>query len=482
MYSLKLFFAMTRSRQPHNGDGPATASHGRTIRVFPSHFLRRSARLLTLTHARCHFHYFPDFHPCTPLDCDFGRSFGPPIQKDYVLDSLLSRNRVYDSPFLPSVLIRRILPSRNVQRGGRGRLESLCYTHRAMHLNDRWLGTLFAFFSAVLFGISAPLGKLLLSQLKPLPLVGLLYLGSFASISVALLTGIGAKSADRAETPLRRDDFFFLGCAIVSGGVVAPILLFYGLARTPASVASLLLNAEAILTILFAASVFRERVGKRVWAAAGLMLCASVILVYSSVGRATLSGPLLVLGACLMWALDNNVTLQLAHKNPFSIARLKGLTAGSVTLFIAYAVGDRPSSAASVLLALLLGAFSYGGSLVLFIYALRHMGASRTATWFQTAPFLGAAASLALLRESLSLQFAVSGCIMLCASALLLREQHTHGHEHPALWHEHRHDHDEHHRHQHERDEAGPHAHPHSHSLLVHSHMHFPDFHHRHNH
>jgi drug/metabolite transporter (DMT)-like permease len=352
-----------------------------------------------------------------------------------------------------------------------------------MNLRDgRSLGTLSALFSAMLFGMSAPLGKLLLSQINPLPLAGLLYLGSFGGITVVVLVRALAKGRDTGETPLRRDDFLALGGAIVSGGVVAPILLFYGLSKTPASVASLLLNTEAVLTTLLAALVFREWVGKRVWASAALMLCASLIMVHSSVERAAPTGSLLVVAACLMWGVDNNITRQLAHKNPFSIAQLKGLVAGLVTLLIGYAVGDRLPDPPFILCALLLGACSYGASLVLFVYALRYIGTSRTATWFQTAPFIGAAVSFLLLREPLSPRLAMSGFIMICAAVLLLREYHAHEHEHPAIRHEHRHEHDEHHRHEHETDPDGPHAHPHYHSPLMHSHIHLPDFHHRHNH
>jgi drug/metabolite transporter (DMT)-like permease len=348
--------------------------------------------------------------------------------------------------------------------------------------DGRWLGILSAFLAAILFGMSAPFGKLLLSHINPLPLAGLLYLGSFAGITVVALVRAATKGRGTGETPLGRDDFFSLGGAILSGGEIAPILLFYGLSRTPASVASLLLNTEAILTTLLAALVFREWVGKQVSLSAALMLCASLIMVYSSVEESAPTGPLLVVAACLMWGVDNNFTRRLAHKNPFSIAQIKGLVAGLVTLLITYSVGYSLPAPSFILRGLLLGAFSYGVSLVLFVYALRYIGTSRTATWFQTAPFLGAIVSFLLLREPFSLRLAISGFIMICAAALLLREHHAHEHEHPAIWHEHRHAHDEHHRHEHETDQTGPHAHPHYHSPLFHSHVHLPDLHHRHNH
>lgn len=351
-----------------------------------------------------------------------------------------------------------------------------------MSIDKNRLAISSAFFSAVLFGMSTPFGKLLLSRIGPLSLAGLLYLGSFGGIAAVLLLRMVRKTDANGEASLGRRDALPLAGAILCGGVCAPILLFVGLSKTHASVASLLLNTEGILTILSAVLIFRESAGSRVWTSATLMLLASFIMVYSPADTASLSGPLLILGACLMWGIDNNITRKLSHKSPYEIALLKGLAAGAVTLAIARSAGEALPSFPFLLLALLLGALSYGASLILFIYALRHVGTSRTATLFQTAPFVGAVVSLALLGEPLTLRLALSGLVMAAATVILLGERHSHQHEHGEMWHNHRHDHDEHHCHDHEGDEAGRHAHLHYHPPLVHSHVHFPDLHHRHSH
>jgi len=344
-------------------------------------------------------------------------------------------------------------------------------------------GAFFALCSAVLFGMSPPLGKLLLSRVQPVMLAGLLYVGAAAGIAAMALARPGKKAADAGEAPIRRADCLPLSVAIIAGGIVAPILLFCGLSRTPASVASLLLNTEAVMTLLLAALIFREWVGKRVWLAAGIMLVASLMLIYSGIDRTGALGPLLVVAACFMWGVDNNATSRLAHKNPFSIARLKGLAAGLVAIAIARAAHEPWPEARFVLLALLLGALSYGASIVLFVYAMRHIGAARTSTWFQSAPFAGAAISVAFLGDALTPRLAVSGLLMMAGALVLFRERHEHEHGHHEVRHEHRHAHDDHHRHEHPAGQAAvTHAHQHYHLPLVHSHAHLPDLHHRHNH
>ena len=133
--------------------------------------------------------------------------------------------------------------------------------------------------------------------------------------------------------------------------------------------------------------------------------------------------------------------------------------------------------------ALALGAVSYGASLVLFIHALRHLGAARTAAHWSTAPFLGAGASLLLLGEPLTGTFILASGLMLGATWLVLSEQHEHEHTHERLAHSHRHTHDAHHQHAHRGDEGPePHSHHHEHEPMTHGHAHLPDLHHRHRH
>jgi drug/metabolite transporter (DMT)-like permease len=195
-------------------------------------------------------------------------------------------------------------------------------------------------------------------------------------------------------------------------------------------------------------------------------------------------GALAIAGACLAWGIDNNLTRKVSGGNPIQIAAVKGLVAGSVNLALALCVGTRLPSAPTVLAAGAVGLLGYGVSLTCFVLALRHLGTARTGAYFSLAPFVGAAFSLLIFQEGLSVSFAVAAALMGIGVWLHLTERHEHEHQHEPMQHEHVHVHDEHHQHEHSpSDPPGePHSHPHRHAALLHSHPHYPDIHHRHDH
>jgi drug/metabolite transporter (DMT)-like permease len=338
---------------------------------------------------------------------------------------------------------------------------------------------LLALASAALFGAATPALKPLTGALHPVLLAGLLYLGSFFGLAFAR----ALRGPPRGEAALQRRDLPALAGAILAGGVVAPVLLVWGLSGLAASAASLLLAAEAVLTVLIAALLFREAVAPRIWFAAVLVLGAGALLAWTPGLSIPVSlHALAVLAACLLWGLDNNLTGRISLADPYAIAMWKGLFAGSVNTAIGLAVSPTLPEF-TWLGALAVGALGYGASLVLYVLALRHLGAARTAAHFGTAPFFGAALSIALLGEPVTLVLGAAFVLTALGTWLALTEQHHHEHVHEAMEHEHRHVHDAHHQHAHRGDEGPePHSHPHRHAPLRHWHSHFPDLHHRHRH
>lgn len=342
--------------------------------------------------------------------------------------------------------------------------------------------------SMALFGVSPPLAKLLVGDVGPVGLAGLLYLGAFAGMAV--LWGVsGARGSRRGRgMPLGRADIPWLAGATAAGGVVAPIALMSGLALTTGFTASLLLNLEGVATALIAAVAFREHTGPRLWGAVALTTAGAVLLSWDpSTGRLSVAGPALLVLAGACWGLDNNLTRRISSCDPVQISMVKGLVAGSFSTGLAFAIGQWPSSAGVVAPALLLGALSYGVSLVLFVRALRGLGAARAGAFFGMAPFLGAAVSLVLLREWLGWVMLPAAALMVSGAALLAYERHSHVHVHHGVVHCHEHVHDdEHHDHPHEKRHpagvGGHHVHEHSHDGCVHEHPHWPDDHHRHGH
>ena len=340
--------------------------------------------------------------------------------------------------------------------------------------------------AAALFGASTPVAKLLLGELPPLALAGLLYLGSGVGLLAVLVLRrqFARGEAGSKEAALKGRDYAWLAGAVTAGGGIAPVLLLWGLSGTGASEASLLLNLEGVATMLIAALLFREAVGRRVWAAAALMLAGGLMLSWQPRAAFELSlHAVAIVGACLCWALDNNLTRKISASDPVVLAMVKGLAAGSFNLALAYALGMEFPASTTLTAALTLGFLSYGVSLVLFILALRHLGAARAAAHFSTAPFIGAAIAILVLGETLTASFVTALILMLAATWLVLTERHAHEHGHEHMAHSHSHTHDEHHQHAHRGDEGPePHAHWHEHPWLTHSHPHLPDLHHRHRH
>jgi len=344
------------------------------------------------------------------------------------------------------------------------------------------VGVIFAAASAVLFGLSTPCAKLLLGQISPLLLAGLLYAGSGLGLSAVRLLAPAAAAGAR----ITRSDAPWLAGAVVAGGVLAPVLLMWGLRSTSASAASLLLNLEGVFTALLAWFVFRENVDRRIAFGFALIVAGGALLSWEG-GRGRFAlpiGSLAIAAACLCWAVDNNLTQRISGSNPLRLAAIKGTAAASVNLALAVVTGASWPAPGVLAGALAVGFLGYGVSLTFFVLALRHLGTARTGAYFSLAPFFGALASLAVLREPVGGRFLAAGLLMAIGAWLHLTERHEHEHHHERLEHSHRHAHDEHHQHPHDgAASAGePHTHVHVHEPLTHRHPHYPDIHHRHRH
>jgi drug/metabolite transporter (DMT)-like permease len=231
--------------------------------------------------------------------------------------------------------------------------------------------------------------------------------------------------------------------------------------------------------------VFRENVDRRVFLGMVAIIAGGIVLSWAQAPQAGVPwGALAIAGACVCWAIDNNLTRAVSGGDPVQIAAIKGAVAGAINLTIAFSMGAAVPAGWQIGAAGLIGLAGYGVSLVLFILALRDLGTARTGAYFSTAPFVGASLSLLLLRESPDPGFWIAGGLMAIGVWLHVSERHGHEHAHEAMAHAHRHRHDEHHQHSHDFDWDGtePHSHPHEHAPMVHSHAHYPDLHHRHRH
>ena len=344
-------------------------------------------------------------------------------------------------------------------------------------------GVLAALGAAALFGASTPLAKQFVGDMSALMLAGLLYLGSGTGLlGLRLLRDRGWR-----QPGLTRGEWPWLLAAIACGGVLGPTLLMQGLAHTSAASASLLLNLEGVLTALLAWIVFKEHTDRRVMLGMLLIVLGGLALAWPGVSPGMGSdrqGATLIAAACLCWALDNNLTRQVANSDALFIAALKGLVAAGVNLGLALSMGHVLPVPIVLLPVLLIGFLGYGVSLALFVLALRGLGSARTGAYFGAAPFVGAALAIGVFHEATTPLFWTAALLMALGLWLHLSERHAHPHQHAPLRHGHRHSHDAHHQHAHAEpwDGHSPHDHLHDHEPLSHSHRHFPDVHHRHRH
>jgi drug/metabolite transporter (DMT)-like permease len=276
--------------------------------------------------------------------------------------------------------------------------------------------------SAALFGISAPMAKLLLPRVDPWVLAGLLYAGAGTGLVGFRIVQklVGARNGQLRRRLQRRDTPLLLAIAIIGGGV-GPVLMLVGLRHLSGVAGALLLNLEAVFTALLAVTFFGERLTGMESIAVAIVI-AGAVLISASGGpfRAELRGALAIAAACLAWGLDNNLTARLSGRNPVDLVQFKALTAGAGNLVLALAAGRAIPGLMVIVVALAVGFVCYGISIVLDVYALRYVGAARESAFFATAPFSGAIAAVPLLGERVRLHEVGSGLVMGAGVALLI--------------------------------------------------------------
>lgn len=215
-----------------------------------------------------------------------------------------------------------------------------------------------ALLSSILFGASAPITKMLLGKIEPIPLASLLYLGSgFGLLIFQIINSLIKKQAIN-EASLKKKDFIWLSGAIIAGGIIAPIILMNSLKVTPGSTASLLLNFESVATTIIAIIFFKENIGKQIISAVVLITLASIFLSWDFKNQWGFSiGSLGIILACFCWGVDNNFTRNISLKNPFSIVTIKGIVAGSFSFVLSSILKNQMPDLKTAVIAMFIGFF-----------------------------------------------------------------------------------------------------------------------------
>ena len=120
-----------------------------------------------------------------------------------------------------------------------------------------WPGVPLALGAAILFGASTPFSKYLLGSIDPWMLAGVLYLAAGLGLFAVRMISKGLQQ-ETSEAALTAADYPWLAAVVITGGMIGPLLLMFGLSRTNAGQTSLLLNLEGLATMGIAWLVFRE--------------------------------------------------------------------------------------------------------------------------------------------------------------------------------------------------------------------------------
>lgn len=336
-----------------------------------------------------------------------------------------------------------------------------------------------ALLSAMLFGVSTPISKYLLTNFNEFQLAGLLYLGA----AVGVLPSIIFNRKIHIIKGIDQKNIIKIIGAIGFGGVLGPVLLLFGLGYAQASSVSLWLNLELVATAILGIVFFKDHLGKNAWIGVFIAVFAGLLLTYHE-GNTGIIAILFITLACVCWGFDNHYTALIDGITSTHITFLKGIVAGIVNLTIGIVLQRSLPSYQWLLGAVVLGVFSYGVSIVLYINSAQHLGATRSQVIFSSAPFFGLISSWLILSEQLQVIQIIAALLVGFSIWLMINTSHRHDHFHSELNHIHMHKHDDgHHNHLHQGTPTSlRHIHKHKHKKIAHNHPHYPDIHHRHIH
>ncbi|MDE4908377.1 DMT family transporter [Methanogenium marinum] len=361
-----------------------------------------------------------------------------------------------------------------------------------MKVSESTRGVLYILAAAFFFGSAAPLAKLLLTNIAPVTLASLLYMGSglfFAGYWLMRRTFFPANHA--REAPVERCDLPWMAGSALFGSILATITLMVSLQYTPAATAAVLLGFEAVATTLVATLIFHEQVGNRIWLALACITASCAVLTWDPTSPFGFSlGALGIILTCFFWGADTNISRHVSGKDPIQLVSVKGISGGITLTVIALILGQPYPEPPLILAGMVVGILGFGGIMtVCFLKSLRVLGASRAGALFSTNPIFGVIVSLLIFRELPEPGFIIAFFFMGVGTWLLVSEKHSHLHTHEPLRHSHRHTHDDLHHDDHIHgpeappvDKNGFHSHPHWHKQEEHEHPHRPDLHHRHKH
>ena len=285
---------------------------------------------------------------------------------------------------------------------------------------DKPKAILLAFTAAALYALSTPFSKILMTQIPPSFMAGLLYLG--AGLGMIPLCFVKTKTGGSTPTKITRQDFPYIA-GMVALDIAAPILLMTALTKVSAANISLINNLEIAATSVIAFLIFKEKISARLWIGILLVSAAGIILSFEGSDSISFSPySIFAFLACLCWGFENNCTRKLSDCDTTKIVITKGLGSGTGAILVALITGERIGFSSFIFLALLLGFFAYGLSVFTYIQAQRFLGAARTSSYYAVSPFIATLFSIAIYKEFPGVAFCIAFIIMAAGTFVITKE------------------------------------------------------------
>jgi len=304
-------------------------------------------------------------------------------------------------------------------------------------MTHHW-GYVGAITSAIFFGMAATLNKIILEDIHPLIVAGLIYFIAGILLFCVRLSPLQnlvlsiMETPTKTETVIARRDFEILAIVILSGAVIAPFLFLYGLNETTAVNASLLSNTEALFTVLIAFLFLKERGTSKDYIGILLIVIGAIFVTTNAeFQKLTLTrgvfGNALIVGACLFWGVDNNLSKLVSKKRDLVlITALKCSIGGGALLLLSISLKlDFQIPLFSIPYLFSVGAFSIGFSILFFLFALREIGSMKTGVIFSTSSMFGAAFAFVMLKETFSLIQLIAGFTMFLGVYIVYKKSKT---------------------------------------------------------
>lgn len=280
----------------------------------------------------------------------------------------------------------------------------------------------YAILAAILYALSTPISKILMTQIPPSFLAGLLYLGAgFGMLPISLVkkSGSAFRKTDKKDLP------YIIGMIILD--IAAPVFLMIALSGSAAANISLINNFEIVATSLIAFVLFRERISRKVCFGITLITASSLLLSFESMESLSFSTySIFAFLACISWGFENNCSRKLSDCDPSKIVVIKGIGSGTGALLVSHILQEEIRLSIYVVAALVLGFFAYGLSVYFYVSAQRSLGAAKTSSYYAIAPFTSALLSIVVLRELPGVSFIVAFVVMIGGMVLVTTDSYLH--------------------------------------------------------